>query len=113
VTKSSVRRERMGHIKLATPVSHIWFLKGMPSRIGTVLGLPTHKVEEVIYFISYIVTSVNEELKEKVLEDIEEEFQVKTKEVKNMIKNSASSEKVKEKKQEESTRTIKDSSREC
>jgi len=51
VTKSSVRRERMGHIKLATPVSHIWFLKGMPSRIGTVLGLPTHKVEEVIYFI--------------------------------------------------------------
>jgi len=107
VTKSSVRRERMGHIKLATPVSHIWFLKGMPSRIGTVLGLPTHKVEEVIYFISYIVTSVNEELKEKVLEDIEEEFQVKTKEVKNMIKNSASSEKVKEKKQEEALEQLK------
>ena len=42
VTKSSVRRERMGHIKLATPVSHIWFLKGVPSRIGMVLGLQLH-----------------------------------------------------------------------
>jgi DNA-directed RNA polymerase subunit beta' len=82
VTKSSVRRERMGHIKLATPVSHIWFLKGVPSRIGMVLGLPLHKVEEVVYFVSYVVTKVNEDLKAKVLEEIEEEFKTKTKEIK-------------------------------
>lgn len=88
VTKSSVRRDRMGHIKLAAPVSHIWFLKGVPSRIGLVLGLPFHKVEEVIYFISYIVTDVNEDLKEKVLSEIEEEFKIKTKDKKNELSES-------------------------
>ena len=82
VTKSSVRRERMGHIKLATPVSHIWFLKGVPSRIGMVLGLPLHKVEEVVYFVSYVVIKVDGDLKAKVLEDIEEEFKTKSKEIK-------------------------------
>ncbi len=83
VTKSSVRRERMGHIKLATPVSHIWFLKGIPSKIGMVLGISLNKVEEVIYFISYIVTKVNEDLREKILEEIEEEFKSKSKELKS------------------------------
>ncbi|MDD3292673.1 MAG: DNA-directed RNA polymerase subunit beta' [Candidatus Pacebacteria bacterium] len=82
VTKSSVRRERMGHIKLAAPVSHIWFLKGIPSKIGMVLGISLNKVEEVIYFISYIVTKVNEDLREKILEEIEEEFKSKSKELK-------------------------------
>ncbi|MFA6374458.1 MAG: hypothetical protein WCX24_02725 [Candidatus Paceibacterota bacterium] len=83
VTKSSVRRERMGHIKLASPVSHIWFLKGIPSRIGMVLGISLNKVEEVIYFISYIVTKVDEEIKEKILKEIEEEFKIKSKDLKN------------------------------
>ena len=83
VTKSSVRRERMGHIKLASPVSHIWFLKGIPSRIGMVLGISLNKVEEVIYFISYIVTKVEEETKEKILKEIEEEFKIKSKDLKN------------------------------
>ena len=83
VTKSSVRREKMGHIKLATPVSHIWFLKGVPSRMGMVLGLALHKVEEVVYFVSYIITKVDEDLKVKVLEEIEEEFKTKSKEIKN------------------------------
>lgn len=55
VTKSSVRRERMGHIELASPVTHIWFLKGTPSRIGHVLGISQKKLERVIYFESYIV----------------------------------------------------------
>jgi len=82
VTKSAVRRERMGHIKLATPVSHIWFLKGVPSRIGMVLGLPLHKVEEVVYFVSYVVTKVDEDLKAKVAEEIEEEFKAKSKDIK-------------------------------
>ncbi|MGL4382481.1 MAG: DNA-directed RNA polymerase subunit beta', partial [Bacilli bacterium] len=55
VTKSSVRRERMGHIKLATPVAHIWYLKGIPSKMGLVLDVKPKKLEEVIYFVSYIV----------------------------------------------------------
>ncbi|MDD5568873.1 MAG: DNA-directed RNA polymerase subunit beta' [Candidatus Pacebacteria bacterium] len=96
VTKSSVRRERMGHIKLAAPVSHIWFLKGMPSRVGIVLGIPLHKVEEVVYFISYIITGVNESLRNKILQDIEEEYKSKVKDVKNNVKTSTDSEKVKE-----------------
>ena len=63
VTKSSVRRERMGHIKLACPVSHIWFLRGLPSRIGQSLDLPMQQLEKVIYFASYVIISVNEEEK--------------------------------------------------
>ncbi len=55
VTRSKVRRERMGHIKLATPVSHIWYYKGTPSRIGQVLDLTPKKLEEVLYFTKYIV----------------------------------------------------------
>jgi len=86
VTKASVRRERMGHIKLATPVSHIWFLKGVPSRIGLVLGLSLGKVEEVVYFVSYVVTKTDEDQKARVLEEIEEEFKNKTKEIKKSEK---------------------------
>jgi len=82
VTKSSVRRERMGHIKLAVPCSHIWFLRGVPSRIGMALDIPMQQLEKVIYFASYIVTKVNEEAKKKALEDIEKEFKSKAKTVK-------------------------------
>ena len=55
VTKAKVRRERMGHIKLATPVSHIWFFKGVPSRMGLVLDMSPRDLEEVLYFVSYVV----------------------------------------------------------
>ena len=55
VTKSSVRRERMGHIQLATPVAHIWYMRSIPSRIGTLLNLNTKQLEKVIYYVSYIV----------------------------------------------------------
>ncbi|HPE15109.1 MAG TPA: DNA-directed RNA polymerase subunit beta' [Bacilli bacterium] len=55
VTKSKVRRERMGHIELASPVSHIWYFKGVPSRIGLVLDMPPRDLEEVLYFVSYVV----------------------------------------------------------
>jgi len=82
VTKASVRRERMGHIKLAVPCSHIWFLRGVPSRIGLVLDIPMQQLERVIYFASYIVTKVNEEAKKKALEEIEKEFKVKSKTLK-------------------------------
>ena len=56
VTSSKVRRERMGHIELAAPVSHIWYFKGIPSRMGLVLDMSPRQLEEVIYFASYVVT---------------------------------------------------------
>ena len=62
VTTKKVRRERMGHIDLATPVSHIWYFKGVPSSIGLMLDLSPRQLEKVLYFASYIVTSVNADL---------------------------------------------------
>ena len=62
VTKAKVRRERMGHIDLATPVSHIWYFKGVPSSIGLMLDLSPRQLEKVLYFASYIVTEVNADL---------------------------------------------------
>ncbi|MCH8244515.1 DNA-directed RNA polymerase subunit beta', partial [Patescibacteria group bacterium] len=79
VTKSSVRRERMGHIKLAAPCSHIWFLRGLPSRMGLVLNIPASSLERVIYFASYIVTKVHEEAKQKAADEIDAEFKQKVK----------------------------------
>ena len=55
VTRAKVRRERMGHIELAAPVTHIWYFKGIPSRIGLILDMSPRLLEEVIYFASYIV----------------------------------------------------------
>jgi DNA-directed RNA polymerase subunit beta' len=69
VTQSKVRRERLGHIKLASPCSHVWFFKGLPSRIGHLLDLPLRELEKVLYFESYIVVDPGEvpELKEREL----------------------------------------------
>jgi DNA-directed RNA polymerase subunit beta' len=69
VTQSKVRRERLGHIKLASPCSHVWFFKGLPSRIGHLLDIPLRELEKVLYFESYIVVDPGEvpELKEKEL----------------------------------------------
>jgi len=88
LTRSIIRRERMGHITLATPVSHIWFLRGIPSRIGLIMGMSMADLEKVIYFAGYIITSVNHEEKEKFLKELEAEF-------KNKVK-SAQDEKTKE-----------------
>src|SRR5574343_1699737 len=79
VTKSSVRRERMAHIKLNAPVSHIWFLRGVPSRMGLVLDKSSQQLEKVIYFYSYIITSVNEAARDAIMEAIDQEFKAKTK----------------------------------
>jgi len=79
VTKAQVRRERMGHIRLATPCSHIWFLRGVPSRMGQVIDIPMLQLERVIYFAAYIITKVNEEAKKKVLAEIEKEYKQKIK----------------------------------
>ena len=87
ITKSAVRRERMGHIKLASPVSHIWFLRGVPSRIGMVLNISGPQLERVAYFVSYIVTRVEEEAKKQVLARIETEYKSRIKQTKANIKN--------------------------
>ena len=81
VTKSSVRRERMGHIKLSVPVAHIWFLRGVPSRLGLILDLGVQELEKVAYFAAYIITSVDEEARTNTLEQIEREFKSKKKEI--------------------------------
>lgn len=81
VTRSIVRRERMGYIKLATAVSHIWFLKGVPSKIGLALGISPQDLERVIYFSAYIITDVKEELKEQALASLEKEYKSKQKEL--------------------------------
>ncbi|KKU76041.1 MAG: DNA-directed RNA polymerase subunit beta', partial [Parcubacteria group bacterium GW2011_GWA2_47_64] len=79
VTRSVVRRERMGHIRLASPVSHIWFLRGVPSRVGLVLDLSIPDLERVIYFAGYIITKVNEKAKESTLRELEKEYKAKSK----------------------------------
>ena len=73
VTKSSVRRERMGHIQLATPVAHIWYMRSIPSRIGTLLNLNTKQLEKVIYYVSYIVIDPGKTnfVKYQLINDIE------------------------------------------
>jgi len=79
VTRSIVRRERMGHIKLATPVAHIWFLRSVPSKLSLILDVSLPKIEQVVYYISYIITAVNEDNKNRVLKDLEKEFESRKK----------------------------------
>ncbi|MEO5496642.1 DNA-directed RNA polymerase subunit beta', partial [Bifidobacterium adolescentis] len=74
VTKSRVRRERMGHIELAAPVTHIWFFKGVPSRLGYLLDIAPKDLEKVIYFAAYMVTKVDEEQRHQDLPDLQQEF---------------------------------------
>jgi DNA-directed RNA polymerase subunit beta' len=72
VARSKVRRERMGHIELASPVSHIWYFKGTPSRIGLLLDLSPRNLERILYFAIYVVTNVNEEARAQALARIDE-----------------------------------------
>ncbi|MCJ7653378.1 MAG: hypothetical protein MUO75_06725, partial [Actinobacteria bacterium] len=67
VTRSKVRRERMGHIELAAPVSHIWFFKGVPSRMGYLLDLPSKSLERILYFASYAIIDVKKDKRKKEL----------------------------------------------
>lgn len=82
VTQSIVRRERMGHIELASPVAHIWFLRGVPSRMSILLNVSLSDIEKVVYFAGYIIISINEAEKERIIFDLETEF-------KNKLKNAA------------------------
>ncbi|MBA2381751.1 MAG: DNA-directed RNA polymerase subunit beta', partial [Chloroflexi bacterium] len=73
VTRSKVRRERMGHIQLASPVSHIWYFKGTPSRLGILLDISPRNLERILYFALYIVTNVDEEARKRALLALEDE----------------------------------------
>ena len=79
ITRSIVRRERMGHIELATPVCHIWFLRSLPSRIGLIMGMTTADLEKVIYFAGYIVTKVIPEERDRLLKELDSEYKSKVK----------------------------------
>ncbi len=83
VTRAKVRRERMGHIELAAPVTHIWYFKGVPSRLGYLLDLAPKDLEKIIYFAAYLITSVNEELRHNDLPTIEAEMGVERKQIEN------------------------------
>jgi DNA-directed RNA polymerase beta' subunit len=96
VIQSKVRRERLGHIELATPVAHIWFLKGLPSRIGTLLDMTMRQLEKVLYFESYVVIDPGDTpLKEKELL-AEEEYKKKTSEFGSKFKAGMGAEAIRE-----------------
>jgi DNA-directed RNA polymerase subunit beta' len=78
VTRQKVRRERMGHIDLAAPVSHIWFFKGVPSRIGYLLDIAPRELEKVLYFAASIVTQVDNEARAKDLNDLEDKVKAES-----------------------------------
>jgi len=85
VTRSIVRRERMGHIDLAAPVTHIWFLRGVPSKIGLLLDLSTQSLEKVVYFANYIITQVHDDLRDQTITQVESELEQKKKQIRNEI----------------------------
>jgi DNA-directed RNA polymerase subunit beta' len=81
VTRAKVRRERMGHIELAAPVTHIWYLKGVPSRLGYLLDMSPKDLEKVIYFAAYVITSVDEDKRHEALPELEEELRLEKQEI--------------------------------
>ena len=81
VTRSIVRRERMGHISLAAPIAHIWFFHKAPSKLSLLLDIPLPKLGKVIYYAVYVIVSVNEENKKRVLAELEQELGAKKKSI--------------------------------
>src|SRR5690349_2318009 len=81
VTRAKVRRERMGHIELAAPVTHIWYFKGVPSRLGYLLDLAPKDLEKVIYFAAYMITRVDEDERHKDLPSLESKINVEKKQL--------------------------------
>ncbi len=109
VTRSVVRRERMGHISLQVPATHIWFLRGLSSKIGLLLNLGIQSLEKVIYYASFIVTDVDDALKDSTIEQIKAEYKSKVKGIDNDYNNSLK--KIKEEKGENGESEIKDATK--
>ncbi|RME50569.1 MAG: DNA-directed RNA polymerase subunit beta', partial [Caldilineae bacterium] len=85
VAPSRVRRERMGHIELASPVSHIWYVKGVPSRLGLLLNISPRHLERVLYFAQYIVTEVSEDARSRAIQRHEKELQMRITRMENEV----------------------------
>jgi len=83
VTRAKVRRERMGHIELAAPVTHIWYFKGVPSRLGYLLDIAPKDLEKIIYFAAYVITSVDTEARQRDLPTIENEIAAERRQLEN------------------------------
>src|SRR5699024_10505247 len=83
VTKSSVRRERMGHVELAAPVTHIWYFKGVPSRLGYLLDLAPKDLEKIIYFAAYMITDVDAQARHDDMPHLQARFDLEVKELEN------------------------------
>src|SRR3981081_2011412 len=81
VTRAKVRRERMGHIELAAPVTHIWYFKGVPSRLGYLLDLAPKDLEKIIYFAAYMITSVDAEKRDRDLPTLEAHISVERQQI--------------------------------
>ncbi|HYZ13443.1 MAG TPA: DNA-directed RNA polymerase subunit beta' [Actinomycetota bacterium] len=81
ITRSKVRRDRMGHIELAAPVTHIWYFKGVPSRLGYLLDIAPKDLERIIYFAAYVITRVDSDRRHKDLPEIENEIDEEKREV--------------------------------
>jgi len=107
ITKSSVRRERMGHIDLYAAVAHTWYLKSVPSRIGLLLDLPVKKLEQVVYFASYIITDVYEDKLKETLREIDDKYKVSKSEVQKEVQKEMNNIKLKKEAKEISTKEFK------
>ncbi len=92
VTRSKVRRERMGHIKLASPVSHVWYFKGIPSRMGLLLDMSPRNLEKVLYFANYIVTSIDEKARAELLQKLDPDSDERVVQLKERISGGGSEE---------------------
>ncbi len=88
VTNSLVRRERMGHIELVAPASHIWFLRSVPSKVGLILDLSAQSLEKVIYFASFIITNVDEQNKKQTFDLLRQEYKSKKKQIEKDLEAS-------------------------
>jgi len=100
VTKSTVRRERMAHIDLYAPVAHVWYLKSVPGRIWLLLDLPVKKLEQVIYFASYIITDVHEDKLEEAMRDLDDRFKVSKAEMQKEVQKEMNELKLKKESKE-------------
>jgi DNA-directed RNA polymerase subunit beta' len=87
VTRAKVRRDRMGHIELAAPVTHIWYLKGVPSRLGYLLDMSPKDLEKVIYFAAYVVTDVDADKRHEALPELEEEVRLEKQEIEKHLED--------------------------
>jgi DNA-directed RNA polymerase subunit beta' len=91
VAPSRVRRERMGHIELASPVSHIWYVKGVPSRLGLLLNISPRHLERVLYFAQYIITNVNEDARSRAIQRHERELNMRLSRIDNEVADQINS----------------------